>query len=153
MARTIFLVVVFLNLFWIPVLTIVLVDTDRQKWTFPREAYLAIYLFGHYKQHFESFNLRRAEEEFSQELPEGTALQIPPISSCRRIIGCTSKSECCRHGTIALIERYCWKRIGNLGCFTLNSLYLQYHNWPDVFSYLNIECQIITRSAYEAFFV
>ena len=40
-ARTIFVVVVFFNLCWIPVLTIDLVDTARQKWTFPPEAYLA----------------------------------------------------------------------------------------------------------------
>ena len=40
-ARTIFVVVVFFNLCWIPVLTIDLVDTVRQKWTFPPEAYMA----------------------------------------------------------------------------------------------------------------
>ena len=38
--RIIFVVVVFFNLCWIPVLTIDLVDTARQKWTFPPEAYL-----------------------------------------------------------------------------------------------------------------
>ena len=110
-----------------------------------------IYLFGHYKQRFESFNIRRAQQEFSQELPESTTLQMLPISSCGRTIGSASKSECCRHGTIALIIRYCWKRISNLGCVTLNSPYLQCDNWRDLFSYLNIESRIITKSAHEAF--
>ena len=45
-ARTIFLVVVFFNLCWIPILTIDLVDAVRQKWSFPREAYLAYTFLG-----------------------------------------------------------------------------------------------------------
>ena len=40
-ALTIFVVVALFNLCWIPVLTIDLVDTVKQKWTFPPEAYLA----------------------------------------------------------------------------------------------------------------
>ena len=40
-ALTIFVVLALFNLCWIPVLTIDLVDTVHQKWTFPPEAYLA----------------------------------------------------------------------------------------------------------------
>ena len=40
-ARTIFLIVVLFSLCWIPVLTIDLVDTAFQRWTFPPEAYVA----------------------------------------------------------------------------------------------------------------
>ena len=58
--------------------------------------------FRDYKQRFESFNLRRAQREFLQELSECTTLQMLPISSCRRTIGSASKSECCRHWAIAL---------------------------------------------------
>ena len=76
--------------------------------------------FGDYKQRFESFNLRCAQQEFLQELSECTTLQMLPISSCRRTIGSASKSECCRHGTMALITRYRWKRISNFGCVTFN---------------------------------
>ena len=43
--------------------------------------------------------------------------------------------------------------ISNLGCVTLNSPYLQRDSWPDLFSCLNIESRIITRSAHEAFYL
>ena len=62
--------------------------------------------FGDYKQRFESFNLRCAQQEFLQELSECTTLQMLPISSCRRTIGSASKSECCRHWAIALKDTY-----------------------------------------------
>ena len=117
----------------------------------PSRGLYGIYVFRGYKQRFESLHLWRAQQEFSQELPESATLQMLPISSCGRTIGSASKSECCRHWTIALIKRYCWKRISNLGCVTLNSPYLQCDNWRDLFSYLNIESRIITKSAHEAF--
>ena len=71
----------------------------------PSRGLYGIYVFGDYKQRFESLHLRRAQQEFSQELSEGTTLHMLPMSSCRGTIGCASKSECCRHGTIALIKR------------------------------------------------
>ena len=40
-ARTLFVIVVFFNLCWTPILLIDLVDTVRGSWTFPREAYVA----------------------------------------------------------------------------------------------------------------
>ena len=40
-ARTLFVIVVFFTLCWIPVLVIDLVDVIRGSWTFPREAYIA----------------------------------------------------------------------------------------------------------------
>ena len=40
-ARTLFVIVVFFNLCWTPVLVIDLVDIIRGMWTFPREAYVA----------------------------------------------------------------------------------------------------------------
>ena len=40
-ARTLFVIVVFFNLCWTPILLIDLVDTVRGRWTFSREAYVA----------------------------------------------------------------------------------------------------------------
>ena len=40
-ARTLFVIVVFFNLCWTPILLIDLVDTIRESWVFPREAYVA----------------------------------------------------------------------------------------------------------------
>ena len=40
-ARTILVIVVFFNLCWIPIFTIDFVDTNFQRWIFPREAYMA----------------------------------------------------------------------------------------------------------------
>ena len=45
-ARTLFAIVVFFNLYWTPVLLIDLVDTIRGGWTFPREAYVAYTFLG-----------------------------------------------------------------------------------------------------------
>ena len=72
----------------------------------PSRGLYGIYVFGGYKQRFESLHLRRAQQEFSQELSECTTLQMLPFSSCRRAIGSVSESKCCRHGTITLIKRY-----------------------------------------------
>ena len=139
-----------------------MLDSNLNNWLFgldiskidlPSRGLYGIYVFGDYKQRFESRHLRRAQQEFSQELSEGTTLQMLPISSCGRTIGSASKSECCRRGTIALIKRYCWKRISNLGCVTLHSPYLQCDNWRDLFSYLNIESRIIVMSTHEAFYL
>lgn len=41
MARTLFVIVVFLNLCWTPVFVIDIVDTIQGSWIFPREAYVA----------------------------------------------------------------------------------------------------------------
>ena len=41
MARTLFVIVVFFNLCWTPILLIDLVDTIRGRWVFPREVYVA----------------------------------------------------------------------------------------------------------------
>ena len=43
-ARTLFVIVIFFNLCWTPVLMIDLIDTVRGSWSFPREAYVA-YIF------------------------------------------------------------------------------------------------------------
>ena len=56
----------------------------------PSRGLYGIYVFGDYKQRFESLHLRRVQQEFSQELSEGTTLQMLPISSCRRTTGSTS---------------------------------------------------------------
>ena len=72
----------------------------------PSRGLYGIYVFGCYKQRFESLHLRRVQQEFSQELSEGTTLQMLPFSSCRRTIGSASKSECCRHWATALKDTY-----------------------------------------------
>ena len=41
MARTLFIIVVFFNLCWTPVMLIDIVDTIYGRWTFPRETYVA----------------------------------------------------------------------------------------------------------------
>ena len=39
-ARTLFITVMFFNLYWAPIMVIDLLDTIHEKWIFPREAYL-----------------------------------------------------------------------------------------------------------------
>ena len=90
----------------------------------PSRGLYRIYVFGDYKQRFESLHLWRAQQELLQELSECTTLQMLPISSCRRTIGSTSKSECCRHGTIALIKSTQIETNWQLGCVTFNFSYL-----------------------------
>ena len=93
-ASTIFVVVVFFNLCWIPVLTVNVLDNVFQRWIFPIYWGLHfIYVFGHFKQCGESFNLRRDEQEFPYELFEGATLYLLPISSCRRTVGSMRTSE------------------------------------------------------------
>ena len=45
-ARTLFVIVVFFNLCWTPVLLIDIVDTIAGRWIFPREAYVAYSFLG-----------------------------------------------------------------------------------------------------------
>ena len=123
-ARTILVIVVFFNLCWIFNLHNWLFGHDFSKMDLPSRSLYRIHVFGGSKQRFESLHLRRAQQEFWHELSECTTLLMLPFSGCRRTIGSASKSECCSHWAIALIKRYCWKRISNLSYVTFSFFYL-----------------------------